>query len=505
MNVRENLNFTIEKFLEARELRVERQNELMDRYSLPLLVVRANYPGAMKNEYPAPEIVEKITEDLLETIGERAVFKEIESTLEGRVFTGVFNMNSTELKRKMIYLEEKHPLGRFVDIDVYGDGLHSISRIDLGYPRRKCYICDETAVICTRSQKHTLEDLKHHILKGYEKYLLLEHEREQAAQKLGEVALKSCILELSCHPSFGLVSPITQGSHKDMDYFTFLESSFAIKKGLTEMAFKGYSYMDIHDIFKVSRKIGIRCEREMFQATGDINTHKGMIFLLGIGIQSVAKILYLKDKTSKEINDIPERIIKSDRVRDEIRLKRADDEDNSENRLENSSYGDNQFYKEIQKNIVEICQELTRDFDLIPEKVENGEKLTNGEKLYLKHGFLGIRGEVREGLKVVFEESLPYFETLLEAGEKLNTAMVKTLLKLMSRVEDSTIVNRKGIEVLKEVQLDAQNLLKNFSLEKCEELEKNYIEKNISPGGSADLLAITLFFYNSRKISSGNS
>lgn len=484
---RENLNFTIEKFLEARELRVEKQSELMKKYSLPLMVVRANYPGPMKNEYPAHEIVEAVARDIKNILRGKIVFEEHETTLEGRLYTAVSSLELTELKKKMIYLEEKHPLGRFVDIDVYGDEGHSISRTDLGYGRRRCYICDMEAVVCTRAQTHTLEELKRHILKGYERYLLLQHERESAAQELGEAALKSCILELSCHPSFGLVSPITQGSHRDMDYFTFLESSFAIKKGLTEMAFHGYSYMDIHDVFRISRRIGIESEREMFRATGGINTHKGMIFLLGICVQSTAKIFYEKIKGKKQRE--------SHVLKDKIFHEKKDGERNFQKEFSKA-----EFYGDIQKNIMEICKDLTADFDLIPQKVQRGEKLTNGEKLYLDHGFLGIRGEVRDGLKVVFEESLPYFETLLEEGEELNTAMVMTLLRLMSRVEDSTVVNRKGVQVLRQVQEEAEGLLKNFSLENARKLERKYIEENISPGGSADLLAVTLYLHNSYEI-----
>lgn len=87
---------------------------------------------------------------------------------------------------------------------------------------------------------------------------------------------------------------------------------------------------------------------------------------------------------------------------------------------------------------------MLKDFDEIPKKIKLKHKLTNGEKLYLNYGFLGIRGEVKDGMAIVFNGSLPYLEEHLLSGGELNSSLVKTLLYLMTKVEDTTIVNRMG-------------------------------------------------------------
>ncbi|MGL4403927.1 MAG: triphosphoribosyl-dephospho-CoA synthase, partial [Fusobacteriaceae bacterium] len=207
----------------------------------------------------------------------------------------------------------------------------------------------------------------------------------------------------------------------------------------------------------------IEAERVMFRATEGVNTHKGMIFLLGVVIQVMGKVFY-------------------------------------EFRNEKEKISEEEFYNLIRDGIRHISKDILKDFEKIPEKEKLGKKLTNGELLYLKHGFLGIRGEVKEGLGVVFEDGIMTLKNSLERGDEKNLALVKTLLKLMSKVEDSTIVNRKGIEVLKKVQKESEELFYNFSLEKACQLEKSYIDRGISPGGSADLLAVTILLHEGYKV-----
>lgn len=458
-------HFSLEDFLQEREDRTDRQREILEKFGKSLLVVRSNYPGTNKSEYPASEIVCEISKEVEKILHDKTLFRDMRETLEGQIFTLAVDMELEKLKEKMVQIEEKHPLGRFVDIDVYGERGISISRGEMGYTKRKCYLCQESGVICTRNMTHEQVEIKRHILKGYERYLEIQKKREEIGNRLGDLVLKSCIMEVSCHPSFGLVSPVSNGSHKDMDYFTFLESSLAIKNGLKKMALLGYSSMEREDIFRLSRKIGIETEREMFSATSGVNTHKGMIFLLGVVIQVVGNVFY------------------------EI-----------EHKKHTGILSEEKFYKLIQEGIIQISKGILGDFENLPERKKRGEKLSNGELLYLKHGFLGIRGQVKEGLQVVFNEGIPTLKKSLEMGEEINVALVKTLLKLMAKVEDSTIVNRKGIEVLKRVQREASELSKNFSMERAFDLEKRYIEERISPGGSADLLAVTLLIYEAEKI-----
>jgi holo-ACP synthase/triphosphoribosyl-dephospho-CoA synthase len=124
------------------------------------------------------------------------------------------------------------------------------------------------------------------------------------------------------------------------------------------------------------------------------------------------------------------------------------------------------------------------------------KELTHGEKLYLDYGFTGIRGQVKDGLAVVFDNIIKEYEYTTLDGNNLYTQI---LIHLMSVVEDSTVVYRQDIQTLRKVQSDAKGLLKIGGVNtlegknRIEKLEKEYIQKNISPGGCADLLAVSIF------------
>jgi holo-ACP synthase/triphosphoribosyl-dephospho-CoA synthase len=447
--------FNLEKFLNDREERVFLQQNLQERYKKPLLAVRTNYPGENKLEPIAQEISDIMAEEVEKYFEGKIIHKETLVSLEGKIHIYLIDESVLEIKRATVYIEEGHPLGRCIDLDVYYENGDGISRSVLGYGKRKCLICDEVAFVCARSMKHSHSELKEEIFKKYrefQKYLL---ERREVSRKLALSSLKAMILEVSSHPAFGLVSPLSSGAHRDMDYFTFVDSSFAIERYFEEMAALGCSYLEVEEIFRRIRYIGMKAEEAMFKATAEINTHKGMVFLMGIVVAAVGKAIYLK-----------------------------------------------QDLKEVEQIIAQMCRDILKDFDLIKEKIELGKKLTHGEKLYLTYGITGVRGVVREGLKIVFEKSLPVLEKGIEEGQHINSVMTQVLLTLMAELEDSTILHRHNFEVLKEVQARAKMILEKggayTSLGKnlCVETEIEFIERNISPGGSADLLAVTLFLHS---------
>ena len=96
---------------------------------------------------------------------------------------------------------------------------------------------------------------------------------------------------------------------------------------------------------------------------------------------------------------------------------------------------------------------------------------------------------------------LPAFKEAVENRVSLNHCLVHTLISLMTAVEDTTILWRKDKETLINVQKTAQNLLDKGSvftkegLREIENVNKDFIKKNISPGGSADLVAVTVGSY----------
>ncbi len=267
--------------------------------------------------------------------------------------------------------------------------------------------------------------------------------------KLGEFTLESMIYEVSCFPSFGLVSPISNGSHKDMNFYTFISSASTINRYFIEMAKAGYSEDSYDLIFSKIRKIGLEAEAAMLKKTIGINTHKGMIFVLGLGVAATANNLYHKGK----FTDISEVI------------------------------------KKMTKGVVER--------ELLSLKTKELKKLTHGEKIFLEYNITGVRGEAESGFSIVFDYALALYKNIDYPDE--NSKILNTLLGIMSRCEDTTILHRHDYQTLLEVQKRAKCIMelggvnnKNIDTE-IKEFDCYNENNNISPGGCADLLALTIF------------
>lgn len=284
---------------------------------------------------------------------------------------------------------------------------------------------------------------------------------ENLSFRLAEYAQKSILYEAVLTPKPGLVDAVDTGSHNDMDIFTFIDSSSNLFKGFYLYARAGLLCEGSEkDLFSSIRKIGIEVENEMFKATKNINTHKGINFSMGIVLAAAG--YYLRDKD----------------IHDDIVLSSAD------------------AFEIL--NTVKIMTEglVKRDFENISKK----EKLTHGEKLYLEKGFSGIRGEAERGFPIVENISLPRLRQLSHKNVSTDQKLLDVLFHIMSVSDDSNIVNRGGLEALEFVKTISREFLESGIIhedgysEKILEMNKLFVEKNISPGGSADLLSITIFF-----------
>lgn len=266
---------------------------------------------------------------------------------------------------------------------------------------------------------------------------------------IGSLATQAMLYEVSCFPSPGLVSPVSNGAHKDMNYYTFVDSTSVLSRYLPLFVQEGFSERSCKDIFHRIRSIGVEAEKDMFVITKGINTHKGMLFLIGTACAAVGKAIYEK----KNFNQVQ------------------------------------YIIKEMTKGIVQ--EELT----LLQKK----ENLSHGEKLYFKYRTEGIRGEVEKGIPTVFNLSLNFYRNNTDLN--INDRLVHTLIGIMQVCDDSTIIHRHSPEVLEEVKEKAKEIIASGGMktssgrEKVNSLCNEFIERNISPGGSADLLGVTVFLY----------
>ena len=126
-------------------------------------------------------------------------------------------------------------------------------------------------------------------------------------------------------------------------------------------------------------------------------------------------------------------------------------------------------------------------------------KLTVGQRLYREMGLPGIRGEVAGGLPGVAGTALPAFRSALDTGRSRNDAGAIALLYLIARGTDTNMIARGGPETARAAEEEVRELLKRDPMPPMEEiarLDRDFIRKNLSPGGCADLLAVTYFLHD---------
>lgn len=435
------------EILDAKENRANKQKQLLQNGE-SLISFTLNIPGSIKTsdlfKKGFDEGKEKILQQLTWNNCE-IVFQEEISSVAGYELYILCSENPIKIKKLMLQIEES-VLGRIFDIDVLGKNCMPISRSDLSMPPRKCYLCGETAKVCSRSQKHSYKEL---LLKFIE--ILDDYFTEKFLTKTVSNANRALLYEVSTSPKPGLVDCKNNGSHKDMNLFTFIDSTSVLNDYFKKFLQKGIELSQIppKEVLKELRYLGKCAENEMHKITLGVNCHKGIIFSMGV----ICTAIGMRYAQGKEYN--------------------------SEETLKLSG---------------EICASLLDDFKNIDVKKE---KLSYGERLYLEFGITGIRGEASAAYPTISKIALPALKKYLAQGLEVNEAGAWTLLEILAVTEDTNVLARSNMQTLKDVQQKVKDLLENDekSLQDICELDKLFIEKNISPGGCADLLAITYFLY----------
>lgn len=235
--------------------------------------------------------------------------------------------------------------------------------------------------------------------------------------------------ELELTPKPGLVDKLNNGSHRDMDHAMFARSIAAISPWFPRFAELGSEHADkpAEEQLRLIRPMGIACEQAMYAATGGVNTHKGGIFSLGLLCFVAGRVRDVSTQT-------------------------------------------------LCREVSNICRGLV-DRELAGRRC----MATAGERQYQQHGLTGARGEVESG-----------FATVRKVLQQWNRHQLHDLLlRLMAVNQDSNLVSRGGIEGLRYVQGYAQRLLADgWDREALIAMDRTLIARNLSPGGSADLLSV---------------
>ncbi|AKA71460.1 citrate lyase holo-[acyl-carrier protein] synthase [Clostridium scatologenes] len=169
-NIKGIKEYTPEDILMCREERVYEQEKLIKFHKKTLVFMRVNYPGVVKNNTITLGIMKFMNKFLMEELKQYIEYKNFVITAEGPSLTLIVNKNAKDTKQITVNIENKHFLGRYVDIDVYDENNNSLSRGMLGFKSRTCYICSDIAQYCVRSRKHSEEEIKEFIKNKYEDY-----------------------------------------------------------------------------------------------------------------------------------------------------------------------------------------------------------------------------------------------------------------------------------------------------------------------------------------------
>ena len=265
---------------------------------------------------------------------------------------------------------------------------------------------------------------------------------------VGRLAVRSLYIELALFPKPGLVSMVDNGSHDDMDARTFLRSLFALRHYFVRIATAG-----LHDApFGALKRLGIDAEARMMQATSGINTHRGAIFCLGMLCAALGRCRAQRTPLSPQ----------------------------------------------AMRAIL-----LTQWGQALDDHTRAGLPQAHGQRVAATHAVSGAREEVAQGLPSVFDIALPAMQRTLAEGRSARAARIDAFFALMAHMHDTNVYHRGGPSGAETVRTYARMFLEQGGTAhpgwekaalQCHHL---FMEKRLSPGGAADLLAATCFVHQS--------
>lgn len=266
---------------------------------------------------------------------------------------------------------------------------------------------------------------------------------------IAHLATQALQAELDTTPKPGLVDKDNNGAHRDMDYALMQRSIDTLHPYFVKLALLGCA--DALPTHTSIRDIGIEAEKAMLSATNGVNTHKGALFSMGLAVVAAA---HEERKTAA----------------------------NEEQILKERNGGE-----DVLVSLQTTIKALAASF---PDT--NG---THGSKAkLLSKGTTAIKGALdnaREGYEMLFAEWLPFY--IERRKEHDAYTLHKTLLRIMCDLDDTNVIYRTNLATAEEVKQEARALLDNFSEAALKDMDRHYTTRNISPGGAADMLSLTIF------------
>lgn len=269
---------------------------------------------------------------------------------------------------------------------------------------------------------------------------------------IAHLATRALHAELDTTPKPGLVDKDNSGAHRDMDHALMSRSIRAIHPYFVRLALLGFAAdMPSHDDIV---KTGIEAERAMFEATNGVNTYKGALFSMGLAVVAAA------GKAWQGCSITPQT----------------------------------------------LSAAISKLAFAFPDT-----KGTHGSKAKQTAAsetatFKGALDNAREGYPMLFNDWLPFYANLSKNGEPHTLHL--TLLRIMCDLDDTNIVYRTSLAMMKQVKEESRSVLSQWSEAThgtpqadggtnldtiLGDMNRSFVQRNISPGGSADMLSLVVF------------
>ncbi len=265
---------------------------------------------------------------------------------------------------------------------------------------------------------------------------------------VAHLATRALKAELNTTPKPGLVDTHDSGAHRDMDHALMMRSIRALHPYFVQLATLGYDSTQLpahNDIVS----IGLEAEKAMFKSTGGVNTYKGALFSMGLALTAATFII-------------------------------------GRGKVATTTHGKEYVPGDL---LSAIIIQLANGF---PDT--RGTHGSQAKQAAQAGGSLkSALDNAREGYTQLFGEWLPFYETRIKGDDSY--VKHKTLLRIMCDLDDTNIVYRTDYDTMLNVKTLARHLLEDFSEAGIDDLNRDFVSRNISPGGSADMLALVVFLF----------
>ena len=263
----------------------------------------------------------------------------------------------------------------------------------------------------------------------------------QQSCHVGTLASQALIAEAELTPKPGLVDQRGSGAHTDLSLDLMRRSARVLEPFFADMASAAEGRVPDRDLREELAAIGRDAERAMYKATEGANSHKGAIWILGLLVAAAAQ----KDDLSA-------------------------------------------------RQIASAAGAIAR----FPDRACLNA-VTHGDIVRNRYGVAGARGEACQGFPHVVRFGLPTLRKQRKAGFPEEVCRLDALLAIMSRLDDTCVLYRGGIEALNFAKARARAVVRAGGYGsppgriEASDLGRALIARRVSPGGSADLLAATIF------------